>query len=118
MTENIPRWDLSNIYTGLDDPKLAADLATLKDEITTLTSFFETELLALKDGQQDPEILSNRLSQLVDLTNTIDTRAGTIGAFLYALTSTDSFDKAAEQLQSKFEIGLLPLRNLNVRIAA
>ncbi len=118
MTENIPRWDLSNIYSGLDDPKLTSDLATLKDEITTLTSFFETELLPLKDSPQNPDILSKRLNRLVDLTNTIDTGAGTIGAFLYALTSTDSFDKAAEQMQSKFEIGLLPLRNVNVRIAA
>ena len=117
MTETIPRWDLSNIYTGLDDPKLAADLSTLKDETLSLTKLFEEELLPIEPGKTTAEVLNEKLSRLVDLNNTISTRAGTIGAYLYGLTSTDSFDKAAEQLQSKFQIGMLPLRNVSSRIA-
>ena len=50
--------------------------------------------------------------------NALLVKASTIGSYLYAITSTDSFDKAAEQLQSKFHIGLLPLQNLNTRIVA
>jgi len=118
MTETIPRWDLSNIYTGVDDPQLALDLSILKDETIALTRFFENDLLPIADSQVTPEALSKHLGHLVELTNTIYTRSGTIGSYLYGLTSTDSFDKAAEQLQSQFHIGMLPLRNVNVRIAA
>ena len=55
---------------------------------------------------------------MVDSLNALLVKASTIGSYLYAITSTDSFDKAAEQLQSKFHIGLLPLQNLNTRIVA
>ncbi|MEL7637027.1 MAG: M3 family oligoendopeptidase [Anaerolineaceae bacterium] len=118
MTNNIPRWDLSNIYTGIEDPQLALDLSILKDETIALTRFFENDLQPIQTDQVAPEVLSKHLGHLVDLTNTIYTRSGTIGSYLYGLTSTDSFDKAAEQLQSQFQIGMLPLRNINVRIAA
>lgn len=118
MTENIPRWDLSNIYQGIDDQKLTQDLATLNEDVQSLTSFFETDLLPLQEVSSQPELLNNLLSQLVDELNKIHIRAGTIGSYLYGLTSTDSYDKAAEQLQSKFNIGLLPLNNVNTRIVA
>ena len=118
MTENIPRWDLSNIYQGIDDQKLTQDLATLNEDVQSLTSFFETDLLPLQEVSSQPELLNNLLSQLVVELNKIHVRAGTIGSYLYGLTSTDSYDKAAEQLQSKFNIGLLPLNNVNTRIVA
>jgi pepF/M3 family oligoendopeptidase len=118
MTDSIPRWDLSNIYTGVEDPQLALDMSVLKDETIALTRFFENDLLPLEKTQADPELLSKHLNHLVNLMNSINTQAGTIGSYLYGLISTDSFDKAAEQLQSQFHIGLLPYRNISVRIAA
>lgn len=118
MTENIPRWDLSNIYTGLDDTKLEQDLASVQDDVASLTTFFENQLFPLQEAPAAPEKLNHLLSQLVDRLNSLHVRASTIGSYLYGITSTDSFDKAAEQLQSKFEIGLLPLQNINTRIVA
>lgn len=118
MTENIPRWDLSNIYKSLDDPQLKQDLAAVQDDVASLTAFFESELLPLQDAPAAAEKLNKLLSQLVDSLNALLVKASTIGSYLYAITSTDSFDKAAEQLQSKFHIGLLPLQNLNTRIVA
>ncbi|MGI6259396.1 MAG: M3 family oligoendopeptidase [Anaerolineaceae bacterium] len=118
MTENIPRWDLSNIYKSLDDPQLKQDLVAVQDDVANLTAFFESELLPLQDAPAGAEKLNTLLSQLVDSLNALFVKASTIGSYLYAITSTDSFDKAAEQLQSKFHIGLLPLQNLNTRIVA
>jgi len=64
------------------------------------------------------EELSNRLSKLVEKLNLIFTNAGTIGAFLSGIITTDSYDKKAEQLQSQYRISMLPLRNLEVRVSA
>lgn len=47
MTESIPKWDLSNIYLGLDDPKLFADMAKVSDDTSALSALFENELLPL-----------------------------------------------------------------------
>jgi len=116
MTDSIPQWDLSNIYTGVDDPQLALDLSILKDETIALTRFFENDLLPIEKEQVSAEDLNRLLSHLVTLINTINTRGGTIGSYLYGLTSTNSFDKAAEQLQSQFQIGMLPFHNVFMRI--
>lgn len=116
MTESIPKWDLSNIYLGLDDPKLFADMAKVSDDTSALSALFENELLPLSGQQPKPEVLSEKLSRMVDLINEIQTLQSTIGSYLYAITSTDSFNKTAEQLGSKFQISLLPLRNVIVRM--
>lgn len=116
MTESIPKWDLSNIYLGLDDSKLFADMAKVSDDTSALSALFENELLPLSGQQPKPEVLSEKLSRMVDLINEIQTLQSTIGSYLYAITSTDSFNKTAEQLGSKFQISLLPLRNVIVRM--
>jgi len=116
MTESIPKWDLSNIYLGLDDPKLLADMAKVGEDTSALSALFENELLPLSGQQPQPEVLSEKLSRMVDLINEIQTLSSTIGSYLYAITSTDSFNKAAEQLSSKFQISLLPLQNVIVRM--
>lgn len=118
MTDTIPRWDLSNIYQGVDDPKLASDLAALDQDVKALTTFFENDLLPLREQPAQPEQLARLLSQLVDQMNAISLIGHTIAAYLYGLTSTNSFDKAAEQLQSKFFIDMLPFSNLTVRVGA
>ncbi|MBF0154614.1 MAG: oligoendopeptidase F, partial [Magnetococcales bacterium] len=39
-----PRWDLSSIYTGVDDPELDADLARLTDQYRAFSSAFQGRL--------------------------------------------------------------------------
>jgi pepF/M3 family oligoendopeptidase len=113
-----PRWDLSNLYLSLDDPALAADIEAVKKSIQEATQAFETEYLPLLDPATPPEALSRVLNAYVKEANTLELNAGKIFAFLGAITSTDSFNKAAEQLQSKMAIAMLPLRDLGVRISA
>ena len=117
MTESIPKWDLSNIYLGLDDPKLLADMAKVGEDTSALSALFENELLPLSGQEPKPEVPSEKLSRMVDLVNEIQTLSSTIGSYLHALTSTDSYNKAAEQLSSKFQISLLPLQNVIVRMS-
>jgi pepF/M3 family oligoendopeptidase len=54
----------------------------------------------------------------VEEANALELKAGKIFAFLGAIISTDSFNKAAEQLHSKMAIAMLPLHDLSVRISA
>ena len=113
-----PRWDLSNIYLSLDDPALAAEIEAVKQSIKEATHAFETEYLPLLDPASSIEALNRALNDYVEHANELELKAGKIFSFLGAIISTDSFNKAAEQLQSKMAIAMLPLHDLGVRINA
>ena len=113
-----PRWDLSNIYLSLDDPALAAEIEAVKQSIKEATHAFETEYLPLLDPASSIEALNRALNDYVEHANELELKAGKIFSFLGAIISTDSFNKAAEQLQSKMAIAMLPLHDLSVRINA
>lgn len=116
MTPTPPRWDLTNIYADLSDPQLHADLEDIKANIATLEIYFRLELLPLVEYPIQPEELSAKLTCYIDQLNAILLKSSTIGSYLYGLVSTNSFDKAAEQLMSKVQIDQLPLENLLVRV--
>ena len=113
-----PRWDLSNLYLSLDDPALAADIEAVKQSIQKATQAFETEYLPLLNPATSPEVLNRVLNNYVEEANALELLAGKIFSFLGAIISTDSFNKAAEQLHSKMAIAMLPLHDLGVRINA
>ncbi len=111
-----PRWDLSNLYLSLDDPALAADIEAVKKSIQEATQAFETEYLPMLDPTTSPEALNQVLNSYVEHANAMELKAGKIFAYLGAIISTDSFNKAAEQLHSRLAIAMLPQRDLSVRI--
>jgi hypothetical protein len=40
MNQTPPRWDLTNIYTSLEDPRFTQDFAQIKAEIEALQAFY------------------------------------------------------------------------------
>ena len=116
MTSTPPRWNLTNIYTDLSDPQLQTDLDNIKASIATLESYFTHELQTLAESPLEPKAFADKLSNFVDQLNAILLKSGTIGSYLYGLVTTNSFDKAAEQLMSRVQIDQLPLDNLLVRM--
>jgi pepF/M3 family oligoendopeptidase len=82
-----------------------------------LTEFYQSELLPLAAKDQPlSEVLAQRLNKLVDELNTLLEKTYTIGSYLYLNISTNSFDKQAEQLLSRFQIDMVPLDNLLVQL--
>ena len=41
QTSTLPTWDLSDLYGGVDDPALAADLKRIKGDATAFESRFK-----------------------------------------------------------------------------
>ncbi len=118
MTTTPPRWNLSNIYASVEDPRLASDLEWCQTQTRLLESRFESELLPLAPENARPEALAPLLNHLVDDLNALILKSATIDAFLYGLITTNSFDKQAEQMLSRFEIARVPFQNLLVRLRA
>lgn len=115
MNQTPPRWDLTNIYASLDDPHFLHDFEQMKAEIEDLQTYYAKSVLPL-DETATPEILAEVLNTLVDRLNAFMLKTDTMGAYLHALITTDSFDKAAEQMQSRFEIEILPFNNLELQV--
>ena len=60
MSETTPRWDLSNIYKGIDDPQLSTDMTDVSKEIQELTAYFEHKLLPLVETKLPAEEVAGR----------------------------------------------------------
>ncbi|NLZ26693.1 MAG: M3 family oligoendopeptidase, partial [Chloroflexi bacterium] len=112
------RWDLSNIYTGLDDPKLAEDIQFIKTVAAELSALYEKELAPALNSDISAEALSQRLNRIIDARNEISIKANSIMGYLGLTLSVDSFNKEAEQLYSKVQIEMIPLSNLSNRLSA
>lgn len=118
MPSTPPRWNLDNIYASVEDPRLASDMEWCQTQTSRLEAHFQTALKPLTQQNALPEILNPLLNQLVDDLNALILKSATIDAFLYGLITTNSFDKQAEQMLSRFEIARVPFQNLLVRLRA
>ena len=109
-----PRWDLSNVYPGLDSAELAADLKLFPQMLAALEKEFDEHAAPLT-SDSDPAVLAAALNSLVDQTNALITKISTIGSYLHSFVSTDSFNKDALKLLSEYELASVPVQQFNVK---
>lgn len=80
----LPRWDLSALYAGMDDPALAADLAEATRQAQAFASQYQGKLAALSG----PE-LAQALAQFEGIEEKLG-RAGSYASLLFAADSSDA----------------------------
>lgn len=117
MANTPPHWDLSNVYPGLESAKLTEDFEWIKDRSESLLKRYETEFVHL-DPSSPPEKINQALSLVVDELNAIIEKAYTINAYLASFTMTNSFDKEAARLDSKFDQVMVSIQKVNVLLQA
>ncbi|RPI86092.1 MAG: M3 family oligoendopeptidase [Chloroflexi bacterium] len=97
-----PRWDLSNVYPGLETPELTAAFEQHKSQITELETFAK-DSLSSTSAETPVEELGRLIGEAVDRFNAAYELGGTIRAYIYSFVSTDSHNQVARRLQSEFE---------------
>ncbi len=117
MTTTPPRWDLSNVYPGLDSQELIDDFEWVKTHSAALLHRYEEEFVQL-DTNSPPEKINHALSLMVDEVNALMEKALTINAYLSSFTTTDSFNQDASRLDSKFDQVLVGVQKVNVLLQA
>ena len=117
MSKTPPHWDLSNVYPGLDSPELAADIAWVKESGAEIKRLYDEELSKVTPESPDEEI-NLALSTAVDQMNALLIKTVTIRVYISSFLSTDSFNKEALQLGSKFDQVMVGLQNVNVVLEA
>jgi pepF/M3 family oligoendopeptidase len=118
---SVPRWDLSNVYPGLDSDQFAAavkDLDTQLDDIDRFQASHKVEKSDSGPAQTDIEDLADVLSELVDKMNKVRRQYGTMGAYVASFTTTDSYNQDARRVESELEQYGVRLRKQEVAFRA
>lgn len=116
MTTKAPRWDLSNVYPGLESKEFKAAVKDLEEKISNLESFFNQNVALMGTDSPLPK-LAQALGELVNDFNAIYVLSITLSAYLHSFISTDSHNTTATRLQSELEQIEVRLQNLEVRFS-
>jgi len=101
---NLPHWEMSNIYPGLESEKLAMDRQKLDDLMTDLETYVAQQVIS-RTGRL-PENVSTAatvIAGFLERANLIGDLYETLETYLICRISTDSYDKRATKLQSQLE---------------
>ena len=114
-TDTPSRWDLSNVFPGLESEQFKAAFQEYRKQISELDQQFtgQTGKLGL---DTPPSQLALVLGNLIEKYNTLLKLSGTIRAYIHSYVATDSFNKEAKKLLSEYELARIPLEKLNVRL--
>jgi len=107
------RWDLSNIFPGLESEEFKQAFSDTSNVINELMSCFQTKLAPLSP-ETDPRVLNEALSEYVNTLNDTITHVGKVANYIYSFISTDSYNKLATRLISEFEQLGVRLENQDV----
>lgn len=83
--DTLPRWDLSALYSGMEDPALAQDLADAQTQASAFAARYQGKLASLSAAQ---------LAQAIAESEAIDEKLGKAGSYASLLFAANSSDPA------------------------
>ncbi len=107
------RWDLSNIFPGLESEEFKTAFSDTSKVIDNLVDCFQSKLAPLS-ADADPAVLNEALSSYVNTLNETITHVGKVSNYIYSFISTDSYNKLATRLISEYEQLGVRLENQDV----
>ncbi|BDP42187.1 oligoendopeptidase F [Deinococcus aetherius] len=112
--DDLPRWRTDDLYAGLDDPRLSADLAELRARIAALEATFDS--LGVRKGGS--VATPGTVARVLDGLNDVSALLRRVSAFTSAYGRTDSRDALAQQRTGEVTTLGLPLGPLRSRLTA
>src|SRR4051812_33899543 len=116
-TAELPRWDLQNVYPGVDSPELEQALAAVVDELDALGRLFDEHGVGGGEAPE-PAAAATLFDELADALNGVVDRFSTIAAYVTCLVQADSRDAAAQARQSELRQHGVTLEKLSTRLTA
>src|SRR5436305_2192076 len=100
----LPQWDMSVIFPGLESPEFEEAFAQLKEKIEQLRVFFEEHGIDRRQPEPGDRDSVSLFETLVDRYNTLSAELTTVGAYIASFVSTDSRNDLAQALRSELAI--------------
>lgn len=90
----LPNWDMSNVFPGLESPELSKAIKALESQINDLEAYLNEHRIDpdLPPETHTQETLAETITGLLGKLSAAQENRGTIGAYLHAFISTDSFN--------------------------
>ncbi|MBX3046771.1 MAG: M3 family oligoendopeptidase [Anaerolineales bacterium] len=117
---NVPRWDLSNVYSGLESDDFKAGIADLQSQLDAIEAYLGEHKIRKNPGgplQTSTDEQANVLSTLLDKVNAVARLYGTLRAYIASYTTTDSYDQTARRIESEVEQYGVDLQKIDVAIS-
>ena len=110
-TDNLPRWDLSDVYPGLESPEFETAYQEAIRLIDNLEGYLTENQINREQLQSagNLPVLSRRISDIIDQLNNAFKLVHTLNNYVYCFTSTDSYDNLAMRQYSKIQVQLVRL---------
>lgn len=89
MSENkptLPAWDLSDMYKGIDDPQIAADMESYRKTAASFARKYKGRLAGLS---------AEEFARALEIYNKLSEMAGLLGGFAYLNMCTQMKNKEA-----------------------
>jgi len=111
ITENLPRWDLSNVYPGLDSDEFVTAYQDAVRKLDEIEDYLDQNQIK-RDRDQEPRDmsgLSGQISTIINQLNSIFTLVYTLNNYAQCCITTDSYDTLAMRQYSKIQTQLVRL---------
>lgn len=116
VKEKLPHWDLSNVYTSLDGDDFTKDLEKARHQIADIEEFIKQHDVRRMDTvPEDIASAAKVLDELLTKINDFYCLIETLGAFVAAFYTTDSYNKTAAKRLSELEQIEVQAKNQMVR---
>jgi pepF/M3 family oligoendopeptidase len=114
---DVPRWDLTPLYSSLDGQDYRAAFSQLEAELGALEAFFnEHQIGRISPPARLDSQVAGVLAEVLTRANALLFRADRLEGFLNALVTTNSYETAAQREMSKLDKLDIRRRNLFVRL--
>ncbi len=115
---SLPHWDLSTIYSGLDQEDYRGDFERYESSLTALEAHFQRHDIRRRPAPiaDSPQNLASLLRETLTLVNAAQLQAETLGAFVHGLVTTNSYDDLAQRENSRLELLGTRRQTLEVRL--
>ena len=118
MKTDLPRWDMSVVYPGLDSPEFERDLRSFVRALDELEGLFDEAQIDRTETPLNSDLAASILERILPPYNALNDHAWTLGAYVYAFVSVDSRDEYAQARLSELERHTVRLSKLHTRLTA
>jgi pepF/M3 family oligoendopeptidase len=109
-----PRWDMTNVYPGLESKEFSSAMGRLKKQIKSLEKIFDQQV-AGTSSRTPISSLAGLIGEVIDRFNRTLVLSGTLASYIYSFVSTDSHNAIAMRLLSEYEQLVTGLNKLDVQ---
>src|SRR5215217_415397 len=117
-TDELPRWDLSALFPGLDSPEFAEGFDRLLSGIDHLTHLFDEVGITATSTRRSETAPVVEFERVLNALNDVTQRFDSMGAYLFGCISTDSRNELAQARFSQFQECAVALDKLQTRLTA